>query len=139
MYEFNPDGSIKLPENLAKKNENMQNRMRNTKCIQIEKRVVSFTSPKKCNLSLTLSDKIYDFSFIENVFKYFLNRAETQFKLNKISNKEFEIEVGTSFKRCSECNQLVVRLRNAVDFNIFEKEGTCTSKKKEFCYEDYFE
>lgn len=138
MIEFNPDGSIKLPDKLQKKKNNIDFKMRNTKCIQIKKDVINFESPKKCLLTIKPSEKLYETLFIENVFKYFNENSQTPLKIKK-EGKTYEIEVGTDFKRCTECNQFITRLRNSTDFQIIEDKGNCTWKKRTFCYEDYFE
>ena len=44
----------------------------------------------------------------------------TNFK--KITENEFEIEVGTDFKRCSDCTNLMGRFAEFLDNNIIEKK-----------------
>lgn len=139
MIQFNEDGSIKLPENFQKQKDNQEKRMQKGRCILIRKDLVSSKPPKKCSLQIKLSDMIYDNSFVERVHNVFRERAEVPTKLKKISEKEFEIEIGTCFRRCSDCNTLIARFRNSLDGNIIEDKGSCTYEKREFCYEDYFD
>ncbi|MFH1641496.1 MAG: hypothetical protein ABIC04_01195 [Nanoarchaeota archaeon] len=138
MFEFNPDGSIKLPELLRKNNEEIINKLRTQRCIKIKRKIVSYTAPKKCILDITLSDAITDNRFIENIYKYL--KSTTPTKITKLSEKEFEIEVGTDFRRCSDCNSIINQYREFLEGNIVEEKGSCTYEgRKSFCYEDYFE
>jgi hypothetical protein len=141
MVEFNPDGSLKLPTSVLRKKEENEDKMRMQRCIKIERDMVNFTAPKKCILKLTLSDAVRDNRFVENLFNDFNSRAATPMKLKKINEKEFEIEVGTDFKRCSECQSLRNIYREFMYGNIIDKKGNCTYEGRitNFSYEDYFE
>ncbi len=141
MVEFNPDGSIKLPGYMQKKREDDSNRLKNQRCIKIKREVISFTAPKKCSLHITLSERITDIRFIENIYNYFRENASVPTTIKKINEKEFIVEVGTNFKRCSDCNSLVNRYREFLDGNLIDIKGSCTSegRQKNFCYEDYFD
>lgn len=89
---------------------------------------------------MTLSEKMPDSSFVENIYKYFQNESEVPMKLAKINEKEFMIEIGTCFTRCKDCNALINRYRDFMDGNVIEHKGTCTFEQaKNFCYEDYFD
>ena len=88
---------------------------------------------------MKLSDVIQDTSFVDRIFSFFREKAEVPAKLTKINEKEFKFEIGTCFSRCRDCNSLISRFREHLDGNIIEDQGTCTFKKREFCYEDYFE
>jgi hypothetical protein len=139
MIQFNPDGSLKLPGNVAEKKDKDINRMKNTRCIHVRKELVSFTSPKKCLLKLKLSDRITDSRFVENTYKYFVENIETPMKFIKINDKEFEIEVGTNFRRCSDCNKLIYQYRDFMDGCVIEDKGSCTfEERSNFSFEDYF-
>ena len=142
MIQFNEDGSLKLSFETIKKKQANENRLKHSKCIRIKKEMVSFSAPKKCLLHITLSDAIMDNRFIENVHKYFKEQCETPTKIIKINDKEFDVEIGTNFKRCTECSNLISRYRQFLDDNIIEEKGNCTYenfKSKNFCYEDYFD
>ncbi|MEA3430079.1 MAG: hypothetical protein U9R08_02300 [Nanoarchaeota archaeon] len=136
--QFNPDGSIKLPEQFAKRKQDLTNKMNNARCIVIDREIVSTYSPKQCRLSIKTSKHVNQ-GFIENVYKYFT--AQTPMKLKQISETEFHVEIGTDFRRCSDCTALISRLRNALNGHIIVNQGTCTFKQKqrEFCFEDYFD
>lgn len=141
MFEFNPDGSVKLPGSMAKEKGMQDKRMQSQKCIKVRKDIVSTYSPKSCKLTITLSNAISNNYFIENIHGYFRKGAEVMTKLNKISEKEFEIIVGTCFRRCSDCSSLVSKYRDFLDGNLIEDKGTCTYKGRNsnFCDEDYFD
>ncbi|MDO8741045.1 MAG: hypothetical protein Q7J54_05740 [Candidatus Woesearchaeota archaeon] len=140
MVEFNPDGSIKLPEQLARKNEENKEKLRSQRCIKIKREIVSFTAPKKCVLHITLSEAFADNRFIDTIYNYFKERSAVPHKMKKLNEKQFEIEIGTDFKRCSDCNSLINEYREFLDGNIIDEKGSCTfeGKNKSFCYEDYF-
>jgi hypothetical protein len=136
--EFNSDGSIKLPGNLQKLKDEKEQKLKSQKCIKITKEMVSFTSPKKCVLNIVLSESITDSAFIEGIRRSL--EGPTPTKLIEIGPREFKIEIGTDFKRCSDCNNLIRKYREFLYGNIIEEKGTCGYKgyEKEFLYEDYF-
>lgn len=140
MIEFNSDGSLKLTGELARTSEENIHKLKSQKCIKVKKELVSFTSPKKCVLHITLSDAIVDTRFIDTIYNYFKENAQTPTKIIKINNKEVDIEIGTTFKRCTECNSLINRYREFLNGNIIEDKGSCTfeTQKRNFAYEDYF-
>ena len=141
MVEFNSDGSLKLPghmqENIAKK----ENKLKTQRCIKIRKDIVSSYSPKSCKLIITISEAINDSKFVGSVYQFFREKASVPTSLHKVSDKEFYIDVGTHFKRCSDCTALISRYRDYLDGNLIEENGTCTfvRKEREFAYEDYFD
>jgi len=141
MVKFNPDGSIKIPERFLKQKQEQKHRMEVGKCITISKQVVSEKSPKKCLLRIELSKAFTDFQFIGNTFNYFKDSAEVPATLKKINDREYEVEIGTCFKRCTDCCSLVNRFKDFLYGNLIEKKGSCTfeSRTETFCYEDYFE
>ncbi len=139
MIEFNPDGSIKLPGSIAEEKDKKNYRMRSTRCASVRKELVSKYPPKTCKLHVKLSERINDPKWIELAFDKFRTNAETPVKVVKIDDKEYDIEIGSNFRRCSECNMLVGRLRDILDGNVIVDKGSCTFKEREFCYEDYFE
>lgn len=138
--EFNPDGSIKLPGFAQQKISENESKMRSQRCIKVSRRVVSFDSPKKCVLRITLSDRINDNSFVSSIYNFFREKAAVPTKLAKINEKEFEVEIGTDFKRCTDCTSLIGRYKEYVDGNLIEEKGSCTFEqfKRNFEYEDYF-
>ena len=141
MVEFNPDGSLKLPGQIARRVEENKEKLRKQRCIKIKREVVNFTAPKKCVLHITISEAFSDNRFIENIHRYFNEKATVPNKIKKINERQFEVEIGTEFKRCSECNALINRYREFLDGNIIEEKGSCTfeGQKRNFCYEDYFD
>lgn len=138
--EFNPDGSLKLPGFVARKKEEDKEKLRKQRCIRIERELVSTAAPKRCVLRVTLSEALADNRFIETIYQQFSERAAVPTKIRKINEKEFEIEIGTDFKRCTDCNSLINEFRSFLEGNIIEKKGSCTFEglRRDFCYEDYF-
>jgi len=141
MFQFNPDGSLKLSSNTLKKRQDDEDRMKRARCLRIHKEMVNFSAPKRCLLHIKLSDAITDNRFIEMTHKYFKEQAETPTKVLKINEKEFDIEIGTNFRRCSDCTTLVNRFKEFMDGMVIEEKGNCTYEglNRNFCYEDYFE
>lgn len=141
MVEFNPDGSLKLSSKTLEYRKESEDRMSKGKCILIHKEVTNFTAPKKCVLHLRLSDAMNDSRFVENIHKYFKDGAATPTKLIKISDKEFDIEIGSDFKRCTDCTNCVNRYREFLEGNLILEKGNCTYAgfMKNFSYEDYFD
>ena len=141
MVGFNPDGSIKIPEQFAQNKEENKEKLRGQRCIKIKRDIISFTAPKKCVLHITLSDAILDDRFIETIYGYFKNRASVPNSIKKINEKQFDVEIGTDFKRCTDCNSLIKEYREFLDGNMIEEKGSCTfeGSKRNFCYEDHFE
>ncbi len=140
MAEFNPDGSLKLPAYLAKIKEGNEERMKSQRCLKIQRELINFTAPKKCLLHLTLSEAMADNRFVETIYNYFKERAAVPSKLQKIDEKQFEIEIGTDFKRCTDCISLINEYRECLNGNLIEERSSCTFDgfKKNFSEEDYF-
>ncbi len=141
MIEFNPDGSIKLPENLAKGKAEREQKLKSQRCVLFRKELVSVWPPKKCVLHLKISDAFSDSSFVEKTYGYFRERAEVPSKIIRLNDKEFDIEIGTCFSRCSDCTSLIKRFRDFLDGNVIEDKGSCSYERKnrEFSYEDHFD
>ena len=143
MVEFNPDGSLKMPSALIASRQEKEERMKKGNCLLINKEVISFRPPKKCVLHLRLSKALKDNRFIENIYRYFCENSSVPTKIRCLNEKGFDIEIGTDFKRCSDCNKMVSRFKEFLDGNVIEEKGNCTyessSKNNNFCYEDHFE
>jgi len=138
MVEFNEDGSLKLPEHMTRKKEQDKEKLKSQRCIQVKREVVNFSAPKKCVLTITLSEALPDNRFIETIYGYFKDKATVPHKLTKINEKQFEVEIGTDFKRCSDCNKLIGEYREFFEGNIIDEKGNCTFQGRTFAYEDYF-
>lgn len=139
--EFNPDGSIKLPDVLVKKDQEEKQRMQSQQCMTVYKDLVSTKAPKKCILQITLSSAIRDNRFVENIYKEFKESASVPTKIKQIDNNQFEVEIGTDFRRCSDCTSLLNKYREFLSQNLIEKKGNCTyvGRQNNFAYEDYFD
>tara|TARA_B100001971_G_C18183588_1_gene534246 strand:- start:570 stop:992 length:423 start_codon:yes stop_codon:yes gene_type:complete len=140
MVEFNPDGSIKLPGWMEEKDEQNKEKLRSQRCIKVRKELISYTAPKKCVLHITLSEVISDNRFIDNIYKQFIGNASVPMKIRNVGDRQFEVEVGTDFRRCTDCCSLIYRYREFLDGNVIEEKGSCTfeGRRQNFCYEDMF-
>jgi len=137
MIEFNADGSIKIPERIAGEKRLNEEKLKNQRCMKIKKEVVSFDSPKKCMLRLRLSDSVSDSRFVKNIYDEFEENSTVPSKFSGINEKEFEVEIGTEFRRCTECCSLVAKYKGFIE--VIEEKGNCAFEQRNFCYEDYFE
>ena len=135
--EFNPDGSIKLSSKIAEQKAHQERRMEG-RCIKITKEVVQTRAPKRCVLHVRAS-KVIGEEFVPKIHSFFKQAAQVPTKITRISPNEFEIEIGTCFRRCQDCTNLIGRYRQTLDGNIIEKKGNCTFEGRNFAYEDYFE
>ena len=146
MVEFNPDGSIKLSEQASANQERRENKMRKEHCVMFKREVISTYAPKKCKIHMQVSLAFPDLRFVDTIYGYFKNDSEVPSRITKISDREFEIEIGTAFSRCSDCTGLISRFREFLNGNIIDDPGTCTYKGRfggeggggGFSYEDYF-
>ena len=125
MIEFNSDGSIKLPSKILKNKAENEQKMKNTRCIKIEKEVLSDKSPKSCVLHITLSEAFPNGDLVERIYSYFQKDAETPSKLVRINDHEWDIELGTSFRRCSECHELIYRFKSHLEDSTIIDKGNC--------------
>lgn len=136
MVQFNPDGSIKLPSHIQQNKDAEQRRWTCTKCIRITKEVLGGT-PKKCNLHIELSPRFDRNDFIQNIIRF--ANFETPIKVIEKNPKEFTVEIGSTFRRCTECTKLVGQYREYSDGNFILKKGACGFEQRSFAYEDYFD
>ncbi len=88
-----------------------------------------------------MSEKLDDDRFIHTIYGYFRNRASVPNKLTKVNSREFEVEIGTDFRRCSDCQSLINEFREFLYGELIDIKGNCTfeGQKKGFVYEDYFD
>ena len=136
MFEFNPDGSIKLPGKMLEQEAQNQHRLKTSRCIEIKKDVVSHTAPKRCELNITFSEQMTDFNFVKVIVDQFKERVQTPIELLDSNT----ISIGTDFRRCSNCTALIGRLREHMNGNLILKNGNCTAQThKSMSYEDYFD
>lgn len=141
MVEFNPDGSIKLPDKLAHHKARQENLMKDVKCIKVRKEVVSTKPPKSCVLHFVLSDRVTDDRFVDTIYSGWSGESDTPSKFIREGPKEFRVEIGTNFRRCTDCTALIRRYHNFVR-NMIENDGNCSYRQKvqsRFSYEDYFD
>ncbi|MFP4656372.1 MAG: hypothetical protein ACLFNK_02230 [Candidatus Woesearchaeota archaeon] len=129
--EFNPDGSLKLGPGMKK--EDPKRKLETERCIHVRRDIVYERPPKKCRLLVSFSKLMQP--FLENTF------AETPVEIRRLDTHEFNVDIGSSFKRCNECNKFVTGLSGKVPGNLIEDKGTCTfrGRTQTFAFEDHFE
>ena len=126
--EFNPDGSLKLTGSAQARIKNEKEKMKNEKAVLVKRCVISHAAPKKCSIQIILSDSIKDGSFVEMYYLKYKKETDTPTTLRVTSEKEFELEVGTNFKRCQDCNKFIGHFRETFEGNVIDKKGNCTFK-----------
>jgi hypothetical protein len=142
--EFNADGSIKLPTQLAVAAADKERQMKVGRCFHVRKEVLSGAQApggKKCVLHVTVSDKMLAEMPVEKIHKWFLQaNPETPTKVVKIDASRYTVEIGTAFRRCSDCTSFINRLKSYADGNIVMEKGFCSYEgpQRNFSYEDYF-
>ncbi len=136
MISFNPDGSIKIPNALVESQQRREMKLKKERCMFVRKDLVD-VKPKKCVLHLIVSDAVSDSSFVSSLLNSF--RSSVPVKLARINEKEFTVEIGSDFKRCSDCTALLNKFREYFDGNLIEDRGSCSMKERVFGYDEYFE
>ncbi len=140
--EFNPDGSIRLPTQIARAQEDNERRMKIGRCFHVRKEVVSRAAGmKKCVLHVTVSDKMAAEMPVERLYQYFIqSNPETPTKIVKVDSNRYAIEIGSAFRRCTDCTSFVSRLKGFTDGSIIVEKGLCTFEQnnRSFAYEDFF-
>lgn len=140
MLEFNPDGSLKLSNREQAQKTEKENKLKFQRSILVKREVVNFNSPKSCVLHIKLSDKIGDNSFIKRLFDFFSQQTATPSHITQLNDKEFDVFIGTNFRRCTDCNNLIGRYRQNLNGSLIDEKGNCTfESRSNFSYEDYFD
>jgi len=141
MIDFNPDGSIKLPTGMAREKKDFEDRMRLGRCVHIRKEVVSKWAPKKCMIHIRVSEKVPSVDVMLLPYKGFVSNTITPTKFIKDSEREAKVEIGSEFRRCSDCDLLIKRFGEQLEGNSIVDDGNCETKRheQEFCEEDYFD
>jgi len=114
MIEFNPDGSIKLPDSMVSAKAKSEERMKTDKIVKISKEVLSFDAPKKCQLLIEISEAFPSTSFMDITYKQWSGYCRTPSSISKENERKFVVTIGTSFKRCSDCSSLIHRFDNHI-------------------------
>ena len=103
--EFNPDGSLKLPDCILKKKEGDDEIFSNEPSIRITRHQISPETPLKCELIIEASDKLDN----PEKIKDFYNTAISKFKhmadlsIKKINERKYSVIIISGQFRCSWC------------------------------------
>ena len=135
-FQFNPDGSVKLPVAIQQAPADADRRMATTRCLNVKKEVM--TPHKRCTLHVKLSPLVSG-DVVEKLHSYFKSQSETPTKIQKLNDKEYLIEIGEGFRRCSDCSSFVGRMREFMDGNVILDKGNCTYEPRSFSYDDHFD
>jgi hypothetical protein len=124
--EFNPDGSIKLPEGMAKKKEDDEKIFQNEPCVRVIIDEISTVTPLTCELTIQASDKVNNFDKIEYIFETSKERSmnESGLSIKKITNREYVVKIVSGKDRCSWCENF----RNGIERSMGVKVinwGSC--------------
>ena len=124
--EFNADGSIKLPGKLQEKKEQQDSNFQDRAVIRITKCKVSASTPLKCELTITASDKVTNPKIISYLFqecsRNFTGGADLS--IRQTNDREYVISIISGYKRCTWCNQFMDYIRDETDF-AFQVKGYC--------------
>lgn len=124
--QFNPDGSLRLSVQAQAKQDEEATKMQTEKCALVKRCVINHNAPKKCLIQLKLSDQVTDSKFVEMFYSKYKEQTSTPTSLRKLSDKEFELEVGSDFKRCADCNRFIGHFRETLPGRVIDKKGNCT-------------
>lgn len=124
--EFNPDGSMKLPENIVKKREDDEKIFREEPSIRITRDQISQITPLKCELTIGASDKLKNPERIESFYNYAKSAFEhmAQLSIQKLSDKEYVVTIVSGQFRCSWCENFRKHLGKELNAKIIN-QGSC--------------
>ncbi|MFH1439956.1 MAG: hypothetical protein ABIG89_05285 [Candidatus Woesearchaeota archaeon] len=124
--EFNSDGSIKLPGQMQEKKDKDNSDFNNRSAIRITKSKVSASTPLRCELTITASDKVTNPKIISFLFnecsKNFTGGAELS--IRQINEREYVVSIVSGYKRCTWCNLFLDYIRDETNF-AFQVKGYC--------------
>lgn len=103
--EFNPDGSIKLPEIMVKKKEDDDKIFQDEPSIRIIRNQISTVTPLTCELQIQASDKLKNFDRVESIYKQATGkfRHMANLSIRKTNNREYTVKIISGRYRCSWC------------------------------------
>ncbi len=124
--EFNPDGSIKLPEGVGKKKEDDDKTFENEKCIKIVRDQISSVTPLKCELRILASEKVENPEKIESIFKHATGKFRhlADLSIKKINNREYVVTIISGQFRCTWCEQFREFIGTEMDAKVINW-GSC--------------
>lgn len=124
--EFNPDGSMKLPEEIVNKKENDDKIFQNKPSIRIIRNQSSVETPLTCELCIQASNKLENFDKIESIYKRatgkFRHMANLSFR--KINNREYNVTIISGMYRCSWCENFRTFIEGEMNVKVINC-GSC--------------
>ena len=124
--EFNPDGSIKLPDRLVKKKIDDEKLFQEQPCIKIIKNQISSSTPLHCELKIQASKKLEDHKDIEKIFRRATGkfRHNAQLSIKKINNREYTVSIISGMYRCDWCNNFKEFIKKELNVEVINL-GSC--------------
>lgn len=138
--EFNPDGSLKLPDNIVKKRKDDEKVFREEPAIRIVRDQISSITPLKCELTIEASDKLENPERIESVYNSARGKFEhkAQLSIQKINDKEYVVTIVSGQFRCSWCENFRRYLGEELNAKIINS-GSCFYYTKSGTYGSQFD
>ena len=126
--EFNPDGSMKLPESMVKKKEDEDKIFQDEPCVRIIRDQISTVTPLTCELLIQASDKLDNFDKIEYIFETSKERVVhgvgADLSIKKINNKEYVVKIISGAYRCSWCENFRKGIERSMKVKVINW-GSC--------------
>ena len=118
--EFNPDGSIKLPEKIIKQREDSDNIFRNEQSIRVIKNQVSSVTPLECELIIEASDKLPDPERIKSIYTRATGKFRhlAQLRIQKINDRKYVVTIISGQYRCSWCENFREYLEKEMNVKV---------------------
>ena len=125
--EFNPDGSIKLPDRMINKRKQEDEVFESRPAIRITRDQVSYVTPLKCELSIEASPLLGNPQRIKALFEYAEERFrhEANLSITKEHEKKYVITIISGKFRCTWCQTFRNYLQNSLDCRMIQK-GSCS-------------
>ena len=130
-FEFNDDGSIKLPDSIAKRREENERIFREEPSIKVTKNQISTKTPPMCELLIEGSPKLIEPQKIASSF----NKARGKFRhmsqlsLTKMNRLTYKVKIISGNYRCSWCENFRNYLEEELKVPVINK-GSCSSYSK---------
>ncbi len=126
MVEFNPDGSIKLPEHLIKNQENYDEDFRSKPCVRVVREQISERTPLKCELRIQASPLLRFPQRITSIFDTASQKFKhgAQLSIRREGEREYVVRIISGRYRCSWCENFRKYLKNELGVKV-QEWGSC--------------
>jgi len=126
--EFNPDGSVKLPEwaeKGKKEKEEAEQIFQNEKAIKIDRVQISSETPLKCELIIQASNSLENPERIKSIYEQATGkfRHMATLYITKINDREYKVTIISGMYRCSWCDNFVRFLEEEMKVKVINWEN----------------